>query len=144
MHEMKTLSDVLFDLAMHGADRGALVRPNQEGKATGVCVIMEGAAALAELGSKLLEIARTLGNGPADFGAPLITEEIGLKPLFEIADRAPNGWCWAAFTYGRMQITLAIFVREVEVVAKFCTEHGAPCSLDSKKAAPGWELVKPS
>jgi hypothetical protein len=141
MHEMKTLSRVLFDLAMHGADRGALVRPQQESKTPAVCVIMEGKTSLAELGGKLLEVAKSLGNGPADFGSPQINEEIRISSLFEIADKAPNGWCWAAFKFGRMDVTLAVFVRETESVAEICTANGAPCSLDSEKAAPGWEIV---
>jgi hypothetical protein len=123
MHEMKTLSRVLFDLAMHGADRGALVRPQQESKTPAVCVIMEGKTSLAELGGKLLEVAKSLGNGPADFGSPQINEEIRISSLFEIADKAPNGWCWAAFKFGRMVLLVPSILKRPHLDGRLSIIH---------------------
>lgn len=138
-----TLERVIIDLVIYGlGDRAALVRPSQVGKSPAVCVIMEGDAALRELGKPLLEIARGLGNGPADFGVPEISVQIGLSPLFDIVDAAPNGWCWAGFRYVHLNLTLAMFCREVERVAAVCTANRAPCSLDSAKPAEGWEIER--
>jgi hypothetical protein len=135
----QTLEQVLIDLILYGCDRAALVRPAQEGKRPAVCVIMVENRALKQLGSQLLPIMRELG-GERDFGAPIITETIGLGPLFEIADKAPTGWCWASFTYGKIDITLAIFSRELDRVAAICNENGAPCSIDPQKPAEGYSI----
>lgn len=144
MSELKKdrLSKVLFDMAMAGADRGALVRPMQSGESSAVCVIMEGNAAVAEIGSKLLKLARSLGDAPTDEWMLHVNDEIGLKDLFATADSAPNGWFWSAFNFGQMNIVLAVFVREIEQVANICNQHGAPCSFDNTKAAPGYQIVE--
>lgn len=138
----QTLKNVLTDMVMirQGTDRAALVRSIQEGASPAVCVIMTSKKALRRLGKPLTNIARKLGNAPADFGSPEITETIGLKALFEIADRAPNGWCWASFRFFKLNVTLAIFCRSLEDVARVCTDNGAPCSLDRTRPAEGYEI----
>lgn len=137
-----TLESVLTDMVMvrGGIDRGALVRATQAGKQPAVCVIMTSKQALRRLGKPLLNIARRLGNAPADFGSPNISEKIGIAALFEIADTAPNGWCWASFKFFKLDVTLAIFCRSLEDVARVCNDHGAPCSFDRKNSAPGYEI----
>jgi hypothetical protein len=135
---MTTLEDVLIDLVMRNADRCALVRSAQTGKCAAVCVLLLSADSIREIGGPLVKIAQSLGNGPEDFGAPIGWVEIGLAKLFETADTAPNGWFWASFKYQRVKVMLAAFVREVDTVAKLCTDNGAPCSLDPKAPAVGW------
>jgi hypothetical protein len=137
-----TLENVLTDMVMvrGGTDRGALVRSIQEGAQPAVCVIMTSKQALRRLGKPLVNIARKLGNAPADFGCPEINEKIGMKALFEIADAAPNGWCWASFRYYKLNVTLAIFCRSLEDVARVCNEQGAPCSFDRHRPADGYEI----
>lgn len=140
-----TLENVLTDMVMLGrreADRAAIVRSAQEGAAPAVCVIMTSKQALRRLGKPILNVARKLGNAEADFGSPQITEKIELGPLFAIADNAPNGWCWASFRFFKLNVTLAIFCREVEAIARVCSDHGAPCALDSVQAPPGYEIEK--
>lgn len=138
----QTLEQLLTDLTMMGADRCAIVRAAQMGKPQAVCVVMASKRALRELGKPLLKVATVLGNATADFGAPGISEKTTFVTLFEMADSAPNGWCWAAFKFFKLEVTLAIFCRSVEAVAKVCTERGAPCSLDPEKAAEGYEITK--
>lgn len=137
-----TLDSVLTDMVMvkGGTDRAALVRSHQPGVAPAVCVIMTSKQALRRLGKPLVNIARKLGNAPADFGSPNISEKIVIEDLFEIVDAAPNGWCWASFRYYKLNVTLAIFCRSIEDVARVCNDHGAPCSFDHKRPADGYEI----
>lgn len=138
-----TLENVLTDIVMiGGSDRGALVRSLQSGKPPAVCVIMTSKQALRRLGKPLVNIARKLGNAPADFGSPNINEKVDIGELFEIAHNAPNGWCWASFKYFKLQVTLAIFCRSLNEVCQVCNDHGAPCSLDRLRAADGYVIEK--
>lgn len=138
----QTLENVLTDLTMQGGDRAAIVRPAQMGKSAAICVLITNKQALRALGKPLLIVATTLGTAPADFGSPGMSEKIGIAALFEIADAAPNGWCWASFKFFKLDVTLAIFCRSLEEVAEVCNRHGVPCSLDREKPAEGYEIEK--
>lgn len=139
------LEDVIIDLLMNGSDRGVLVRPEQEGARMAVLVLMLSGAARARLGPALQPVMDELGNAKtnlllADSG---LDERSALTDIFGGFDDAPHGWVWFEFCFGRTDVLAAGFVGPVcERVAKICTECGAPCSLDPKKPAPGYEIVE--
>lgn len=136
------LEDVIIDLLMHGADRGALVRPAQGGKPTAVCVILASNEAIAAIGGELRDVFRELGSTHLTRFCREVTEKTALDTLFENNDEAPCGWSYALFRLGCTEVMVVIVAREVERVAAICNAHGAPCSLDANRAAPGYEIER--
>lgn len=136
---MNTLEDVLIDLTMNGADRGALVRHG----APGVLVLLTSTAALQRIAPGLVTVLRDMGDsgkreiGRVDFATPV-------NEIFKMTDNAAaNGWAWFELPFGRMTVVATVITGQpwCDRVAAHCTANGAPCSLDPTKAAPGYEFT---
>ena len=124
---MKTLEDVLIDLAMNGADRCALVRHG----APGVLVLLTSGAAVQRLGPGLVKILREMGDsGKREIGQ--VGCHTPLKEIFTLTDdAASNGWAW----FEPFGVATVITGQPwCDRAAAHCNAHGAPCSLDPAKA----------
>lgn len=132
-----TLECLLIDLTMYGADRGAFVRQAQEGKDRAVCIIMTSKPALAKLGPPIRDLAASITKADqSSWQLGQFDHRVKLSTLFDLGSQAPNGWCWAMFRYHDLEVTLAIFSREIEQLARVCLENGLPVPLDPQYPAP--------
>lgn len=142
-----SISKVALDLLMAGADRCAVVRHGGKG----VIVIMLDNEAVASLGAALLPLTQELGtepvlvDGKVFTGVPSeqINEDTTLGRAFEHCDESPRNWLLFQLVLGKVLITGVSFVGEVcDRVAVICNANNCPCSLDSAKPAPGWEIER--
>ncbi len=139
------LEDVLIDLCMMGADRGALVRHRSETTRHGVMVLLLSKEAMKRIGAALLPVTETMGSPLMDdlSAQPPRDARDTLVEIFAACDRSPHGWEMFDLHFGKMHVLGITFTGDCcPQVAAICTAHGAPCSLDPKKAAPGWEIER--
>lgn len=144
----KLLEDVLIDLCMHGADRGALVRAAGEGITPGVMVIVTSNAAGLRIFTALSGLAGKAQQKQPAPGDVLDYHDdsfakLSLVEIFGRCDAVAVNTLFFDFRFGRMPVRGIVFTGELcAEVAEICTANGAPCSLDPKKSAPGFEIVK--
>jgi hypothetical protein len=132
------LEEVIIDLVMHDADRGALVRDDKPG----LIVLMLSQPAVAQLGGALLPLAKELGTPHWRFQRELSLRD-SITRVLKDCDESPCKWLWFAFPYGKIHVVGAVFVGSIcERVAAVCNAHRCPCSLDPKRAAQGYEIEK--
>lgn len=146
-----TLEDVYIGMLMNGTDRGALVRPEQDGAQVGVCVLLMSQVAVNLLGVALRPIVNELGDEPVEKDGKMfdgrpeenVTVHTRIARVFEHGDASPRNWLIFEMPFGRVSVIGIIFVGEIcRRVAEVCNRHGAPCSLDPSKPAPGYEVVE--
>jgi hypothetical protein len=137
-----TLEDVLIDLTMAGGDRASLVRTSECGSPPAVCVIMASSNAISVIGAQLRDVFAELGTtSQQDFNRHFDVR-IDLGALFAIADSAPRGWSYGMLRFGKLDVMVALAVRELDRIAAICNAHGAPCSFEAGKAAPGYKIER--
>lgn len=159
---MHLLEDILIDLVMMGGDRGALVRDTAH---PCVIVLMVSDEAVAKLGMALLPVTEELGKEPVSQGGVIhdgrpprtrvpgesgsgvryqtLTLRTSINHMFADADSSPRHWLMFELHFGDLRVVGLSFSGEIcHRVAKICTENGAPCSLDPKKPAEGYEITK--
>lgn len=135
----QNLEGLLIDMLMAGADRGALVNPHQPG----VLVLMLSKAAIRAMGPPLIAYLKTLGDTADKAEIAKLTVKAPLGEFFRAtAASAPFGYAWFAIRYFDVEVLAACVIGEDRCleVARICTAAGAPCSMDPKKPAPGWEI----
>ena len=135
------LETVIIDITMQGVDRAVLVSP----ATPGLLVIMTSAAAIGLIGPGIGDLLRSReGIGKtAEIG--VIEEHTPIPEIFQmVADADCAGFAWLEMPFGRMNVVIAVVTGQpwCDRVAKHCTKHGAPCSLDPQTPAPGYENVE--
>lgn len=136
-----TLEDVIIELVMNGADRGAVVRPGPPEK-KGLIALMLSPEASGTLGVALNEICNKLGIPDESPHRPL-TIRTKLARMFEDADSAPTKWMGFAFHYYKTPVIGLSFSGAVcDLTGAVCTSHRAPVSWGPDDPAPGYEITE--
>lgn len=150
---MTTIEDIAIDLIMAGADRGALVREETAAQGPGVMVLVEDVGSASQLVTALLPLLEELGAAPVSLPSGKVhtgipdeqcTLQTPVKRIFEHCDQSPRNWLTFGLKIGTLDVTGWVFVGDdvCRRVAAICNAHRCPCSLDPKKAAPGYLIEK--
>jgi hypothetical protein len=133
-----TLDDIITDLVMAGADRAAVVRDESE---PSIIVLMLSREAGRQLGAAIAPVIGAYGTYGDDFP---VTLQTAITDIFRVAEQSRHAVIDFDLDHHRLAIFGIVFVghEACAAAAAVCNAHGAPCSLDRVKPAPGYDITK--